>query len=539
MEDDLLELGKETAKSSLWLTIGQGVSTAIGGLLTIIIARMLEPAGYGLYSVALIPIMIFSIVRDWGIMFAATRYISRGLLKTDDPVPKYISTTFFFEITNGTLLTLLVFLFAHEIAVDFLGKPEAGTLIQFISIMLLFQGIFVASYAVLNAFGVTKYIAFSQLIGAIFRTVLTLYLLFTGWGVLGALLGFLSYFVVAGLVSFFFVIREVIRKSFIYFGLDLKILKEMLIFGSPLMVNALFETVGLQSLNALASNYSTLIELGNYFAAFAVLTIVVVFNMPLIQALLPSFSKVDTMNNYTSLYKVYRTSIHFSSLLLIPVIFGLIGLSKPLIFTIYGLNYSEAPLYLMFLSFAYIALAMGLIPITSFFMGTGSTKEILIGKGSAYFIGLLIALFMIPIYKIVGLIIALNIIYFISLFNFYILVKRKFGFSVDYVKLFKIFIASFIMFLIVYFYSYLATDKFFTSFELLLSHCGLAKEELIFMAISVLGAIIGLFVYSINLALLNVLNEDDFNILRHISTALGPFGKIIKMWMILIKKLKR
>jgi len=67
-------MGKTSAIGSFQLFIGQASSTIIMAAGAIILARLITPEEYGLYSIALIPSYMAILFRDWGINSAITKY---------------------------------------------------------------------------------------------------------------------------------------------------------------------------------------------------------------------------------------------------------------------------------------------------------------------------------------------------------------------------------------------------------------------------------------------------------------------------------
>jgi len=61
-----VEIGKKSATGSFHLFIGVAASTIIMAIGTIILARLMTPEEYGLYSVALVPSYMAILFRDWG-----------------------------------------------------------------------------------------------------------------------------------------------------------------------------------------------------------------------------------------------------------------------------------------------------------------------------------------------------------------------------------------------------------------------------------------------------------------------------------------
>ena len=69
-----LQIGKKSATGSFQLFVGMAASTIIMAVGTIILARLITPEEYGLYTVALVPCNMAVLFRGWGINRAITKY---------------------------------------------------------------------------------------------------------------------------------------------------------------------------------------------------------------------------------------------------------------------------------------------------------------------------------------------------------------------------------------------------------------------------------------------------------------------------------
>ncbi|MGQ4891848.1 MAG: oligosaccharide flippase family protein [Candidatus Njordarchaeia archaeon] len=538
MGDDLLDIAKESAKSSVWLTVGQGIASVIGGIITIFIARILQSELYGLYAITLIPINIGFLIGNWGMSSAVAKYISQDYPNKLDNVSKWASTSYIFELLNGLVISLLILLGSDMIGIYFLGKPQAAPLIRYAAFMVLFNCLFAVSYGILNGLYATKYIATAQITGAVMRMIVTFYLIFTGWGVVGALLGFFSYYFIAALMSIMFTIRELARRHIKLDFITRENLTNLIKYGTPLTVNAFFQVVGLNIFNAIASHYSNLAELGNYFAASAILTILAVFTAPITQALIPSFSKVSALNR-DHLQTTFKTSVFLTALLLSPTIFAIMGLARPLILMVYGVGYPTAPLYLSFVSLILVPSILGTIPISSLFLGIGETKNIFFGGFTAFIVSLLSAILVIPTYRILGLISTLIIFNFSIWFIYLIIIKREYDLVIDFAKISKIIFSSLIMLVLLLTYSNNLAPRIYNLLYGPLSLIYLNHNVVIYLIINIIGSILGLIVYFVVLGLIRVLTPEELELIENISKSLGPLHTAAVYLLAILKTLSR
>lgn len=117
--------------------MGLVVSTVISAVGTILIARLLGPANYGLYAIALTAPSLISTFRDWGINTAMVKYSAQ--YNSENNVAKIRSifvSGALFEVILGLLLSLLSFVLASYLVMTF-NRPAIAPLIQIASFFIL------------------------------------------------------------------------------------------------------------------------------------------------------------------------------------------------------------------------------------------------------------------------------------------------------------------------------------------------------------------------------------------------------------------
>ena len=100
----------------------------VGGLIfTIIVARLLFPELFGIYSIALTVILTIATFTDLGINSTLVRYLSDSLKIKTNKTKQEARSRFYFLLNFKVLLTaivaLLLFIFAELIAVYIFNKP--------------------------------------------------------------------------------------------------------------------------------------------------------------------------------------------------------------------------------------------------------------------------------------------------------------------------------------------------------------------------------------------------------------------------------
>src|SRR3990170_4467666 len=135
--DKASEMAKTSATGSLKLSLGLVASTVIMAVGTIILGRLLSPEEYGLYSIALIPSLMFGLFRDFGVNSAMTKYIAQFRASNkDENARDMIVAGLTFEIIIGLTLSFVSLFMASFIASTVFRIPESTSLISIVSISI-------------------------------------------------------------------------------------------------------------------------------------------------------------------------------------------------------------------------------------------------------------------------------------------------------------------------------------------------------------------------------------------------------------------
>ena len=98
----------------------------IGGLIfTIILARILLPERFGIYTLALTIILTIATFTDLGINGVVMKYVSESLKNKDHPKARSrLAFAFNFKIFLTAVFSIALFLLAHAISIHIFKKPD-------------------------------------------------------------------------------------------------------------------------------------------------------------------------------------------------------------------------------------------------------------------------------------------------------------------------------------------------------------------------------------------------------------------------------
>jgi O-antigen/teichoic acid export membrane protein len=314
------------------------------GLNSIIIARLLGPENYGLYTLSFtIPYFLLSFI-DLGMTTAAQRYISEFMAKG-----KLASAKKVFQITSSYMLalslvfTVLFIILSNYIASSILNRPELAIYLRISALVIFLETVFTyISYNQLLALGKSHVSSFIYFLHALLRFILAPLLIILGFGIAGAIFGVLAGYTIAGIVGITYLLytfRGIKAEG------DIS-LKSIFSYNIPFTILGIIGLISGEVQYILLSRLIIASDIGNYAAANNLTSFITIFTSPLAQITLPTFSRITDERQYAEAVMKYSK---YALLITLGAQGMLFSVSFPLIYLLYGEKYSLAP-YLLQLS---------------------------------------------------------------------------------------------------------------------------------------------------------------------------------------------
>jgi len=342
-----------------------------------------------------------------------------------------------------------------------------------------------------------------MIIRAFTKILLSTLLVILGFGVLGALLGHISCYIVA-VVASVAILTLKLHKNRDDHKASSGILKVMLKYGAPLYMSGLLGLFMLQYQTIIIAFLTSNAEIGNFQVATLFSTAITLIVYPF-TALFPAFSKLDPENGQLSQF--FRRSVKYTALLLIPASLAIAVMSKDLVLTFFGSDYDLAPTFVAFYILINLYAGFGSAVFGFLFNGIGRTDVILKSSLISIIVFTPLAPLLTASYGITGLIATLFTSSFCSLLYLLSTAVKKINVSLDISSSAKIYLASAISAL--FSLTFLMASPFNSILNLILG-----------------GTIFG-FMYLTLLPIIGVLNTTDMEIFRLL------FHKIKSVWPIL------
>ena len=518
--EQVLEMGKVSTAGSFQLFVGVATSTVIMAVGTIVLARLLSPAEYGLYSVALIPSLMLNLFRDWGVNSAITKYVAFfGAAKKEEDIGNTIVAGLTFEIVVGLSLSFLSLLLADFISSMIFHRSESAPLISIVSVTIFSGSLLAAAQSSFVGFERMELNSLTLISQAAVKSVLSPLLVLLGFGTLGAVLGYTFSFLVAGIVAlgilYFSLFRNLKRFRVNRFQVS-KTLRIMLRYGVPLSISSILVGFLARFYGFMMAFYCSDVMIGNFQVATNFAVIITFLTIPISTVLFPAFAKLDPQNGLQLLKTVYKSSVKYTAMLLVPTTAAMMVLSKEMISTLFGKQWAYAPFFLTLYVIGNLFSGFGALSMDRLLAGLGETKTLMKLSLLTLLVGLPLSILLIPNLGIVGVIFGTLFASLPGTFWGLYWIWKKYKVTADWRSSLRIFVASGVAAAI----TFLSLD-FLNAVEWL---------KLI------TGGIVFLTAYILIAPAIGAVVQEDINNLRQMLSSLGFISKIINMPLAVAEK---
>jgi O-antigen/teichoic acid export membrane protein len=379
---ELSDIAEESAKGSFSLMTGLALSTAIGAAVVILMARLLGPSGYGLYTLALVGPTLFVAIADFGLSPSITRFTAN--LRSEgkySQAASMIKSAVLFALLASSIAFLLAYASAAEIAAV-LQRPEISFLVIVASFTIVFSCLFNITYNALVGCDRMGRSAVMLVLRDATRLVFSPLLIVVGFGVAGAIAGQVVGWVAGCALGLTVLLLNRSDPQGKKHDTDeqhgiTRSVSAMMSYGTPLYASSLLAQIVTQYQTIVLAFFTSNAEIGSFRAAVNFGSLIGIFATPVATALFPAFSKLDLRTRKVDLESMFDHAVKYTTLLIVPVAVVIAALSRDFIRAVYGVAYASASTYLALYVATFLLSAIGSQAIGAFLNGVGKTKETL------------------------------------------------------------------------------------------------------------------------------------------------------------------
>lgn len=367
-----MEIARRSVRGSLILIVSYFCWAVAGLASLIVIARLLGPAQYGLYSIAAVFPSILQFFIGLGVNFAVIRYTAYSVSAgRPQEAKRFTLNAIYFLWLTGAFLTFLDYVLAGPASSYLLHRPDLTPYVQLMSLGVIGSALLTTAMAAAQGWSWMSLSGFSQIVQSVLKLGLSPFLIIAGFGVAGALTGNNVSYIAAGIIGTVILYLRRLRglPERGYFAADVK---KMLKFGMPLYVGVLAVNLAGSYVTIVLAAIATNTVFGLYQAAFNIVLPISLVSTSLVGALFPAFASVDGIGGDAK--TAFRGAYKFVAFLLAPITIFIVSASPYLVHVFYGASYNSGVPYLRLLALAYIPIAFGYTVHPAFFSGFGRPR---------------------------------------------------------------------------------------------------------------------------------------------------------------------
>lgn len=307
-------LKQKTINGMVWSVSERLSLQIVHTIISIILARLLSPAEFGLIGMLLIFTSIAQSVLDSG--------FGSALIQKKDATQTDSSSIFFFNLIIGIVLASILFVSAPLIA-RFYQQPILTSLMRVLSLNMVINAFSLVQLSLLRKVMAFKKHFTVSITSVIISGICGILAAYKGLGVWSLVIQTLSNSLTQAMLLWILNNWRPTRQ------LSLNSLKSMFSFGSKLLIAGIIETIFKNIYQTFIGKTYSAQALGYYSRATTMESAAsVATSMALGQVIFPAFSPFQDDNE--TLRKVHSKTLRMSMFLHVPLMIGLIAIAEPL-----------------------------------------------------------------------------------------------------------------------------------------------------------------------------------------------------------------
>ncbi|MHC1736939.1 MAG: lipopolysaccharide biosynthesis protein [Ignavibacteriaceae bacterium] len=416
--------------STMWYTMGNVFLRAVNFLLLPLYSNLIPPEDFGVYSLIVSTYTIVAVIYQGGLQSSLTKFYLEE--NSEAGRKKVFSTIINFVVLISIVFTFVFIIFSKDISYSITGRYDYYGDFSLIFMALFFETIAFYIIHLLRtqelAKSVLKYLILSAIINFILNII---FIYFLNYGIRGIILSQLfSSFILTLSMSV-----ELVRNY--RFTLEITLIKRALIFALPLILGGIFSSMVDVMDRFLINIFRNQEEVGFYSFAYRFAMVVNLFGISFRTAWLPK-----SLNSYENEnYKDYFGTVFNRYMLISSVILVCVAL---FIDDLFRISFGDINLFdsKYLPGLVVIPLLMGgyiFNGIAGFFAyypyKSGKSYHFLISDSIALAANILLNLFLIPLYGIMGAAVATFFSFLISAGYMVIVAQAKKPVRIDYLRI--------------------------------------------------------------------------------------------------------
>jgi len=305
-----------------------GITKVILGLqaflLLPILTKFLGATDFGIWSQIKITVTLLASISVLSLDTIIIRFISgeENKLKISTEFISFLMLSLSFAIFLGGT----IYIFSEKISFFLTHISNIGFFFKFVVIMIVLQVIYYLFMTFFRSKELIKFHSMMELIGVVLEMCLIYILLLKGYG----LIGVISAFILTKLLLVFIASIN-IKKYLLFVKPSFKVIKPYFTFGLPLVFMPVLSILLQISDQYIIGYYSGAKAVGIYALAYSLCVIIKLLLDPIYLLLQQTMSKAWNQGDIEKAKFYFQYSYKYAFMLVIPTMFGLSLLAKPIL----------------------------------------------------------------------------------------------------------------------------------------------------------------------------------------------------------------
>lgn len=317
------------------------INNVANGLLMLLLARfLLSPDEYGLLFLVIAIISVVQLGSDLGLARSAARYVSDR--KETDPsvVPFILRTSLRYRLVLIGIVVVALLLTRNLLAAA-LETPELSTLLLVGVIYLVFLSLYSYHQTLFQGFNRVDLSAAVEVVNNVTRVLFVVVLTILGFGVVGALLGYVLGFVLATGLGGVLLYRR-FYTEYKDGGGSRSLRNRILRYGVPLTASHSANILDRRVDTVLVGFFVNPVAVSYYVLGKQISEFVTVPSGSLGFSLSPALGEQKATDSLDRAARLYEQSLEYVFLLYLPAAVGMILVAEPTITMVFGADYAGA-----------------------------------------------------------------------------------------------------------------------------------------------------------------------------------------------------
>jgi len=393
-------------KSSLFVFCGVFLSKILSYFYRVVVARYFGPEVYGLFSLAMMILLLITAIASLGLYQGALRFTSLYRGKNKQNKIRYlfkISTLYLF--VSGILFAILLYLSSEFISINIFHNADLIIFIKIFSIIVPFQMLFYLFLAFIQAHERIKAHSFIlDFLENFLKFVFLVTLIFLGLKTNAVIFSYFLGVLFVFLVSFIYCkykIPSIFFKYKLKNTLKKQIKKELISYSWPLIFSTIIYSIAFYIDSFVLGYYKDAITVGLYNAAIPIAVLLTFFPNLFMRLFFPLITKEFSRKNIKVIRELSKQVQKWILITNLPVFFLILVFPGVFMNTLFGAEYIVASNALRFLSVGFLFYSLSIVSNTLISM-VGKSKTILVDVTLISIINFILNIILIPKFGLTG-----------------------------------------------------------------------------------------------------------------------------------------